>query len=143
MTWATKYIGLPFAEGGRGPDAYDCWGLVRQVLLTERGVEVEPFADIGTYDSPAVAERVKAEIARTDWIPVDQAAAQAFDVAIMWVTRRLMGRDTARSLSHIGIVAAPNRLLHIEAEKKSICERFSRVQPLGRIHSFYRHRSLS
>ena len=25
-------IGKPYRLGGRGPDAYDCWGLVREVL---------------------------------------------------------------------------------------------------------------
>lgn len=24
-------LGLPFADGGRGPDSYDCWGIVREV----------------------------------------------------------------------------------------------------------------
>lgn len=142
MTWAQKYIGLPFAEGGRGPASFDCWGMVAAVLRAERGIEVEPFADIGTYDSPAVAERVQAEIARTDWRPVEQVDAQPFDVAVMWVARRLMGRDTARTLSHIGIVTAPGRLLHIERETRSVCVRFSHPAVAWRLHSFYRHRSL-
>ena len=141
MSWADRYIGLPFAEGGRGPAAFDCWGLVAAVLRVECSIEVEPFADIKTYDSPAVAARVAAEIARTDWLLVDRAGAQAFDVAIMLVTRRLMGRDTARTLSHIGIVVAPNRLLHIERETRSVCVRFSSPSVAWRLHSFYRHRS--
>lgn len=143
MTWAQKYIGLPFAEGGRGPAAFDCWGLCAEVLRRECAIEVEPFADIGTYDSPAIAERVAAEIARTDWRSVERGDARPFDVAVMWVTRRLMGRDTARTLSHIGIVAAPGRLLHIERETRSVCVRFSHPSIAWRIHSFYRHRRLA
>lgn len=143
MTWAQKYIGLPFAEGGRGPASFDCWGLVAHVLRAERGIEVEPFADIGTYDSPAIAERVAAEIARTVWQPVERADARPFDVAVMWVARRLMGRETARTLSHIGIVAAPNRLLHIERETRAVCVRFSHPSIAWRLHSFYRHRGLA
>ena len=29
MHWAEDLIGRPWQAGGRGPDAFDCWGLVR------------------------------------------------------------------------------------------------------------------
>ena len=32
-------IGLPYLKGGRGPDAYDCWGLCEEVCR-RAGVEV-------------------------------------------------------------------------------------------------------
>lgn len=31
------FIGLPYREGARGPDAYDCYGLVAAVLRAVRG----------------------------------------------------------------------------------------------------------
>ena len=31
------YIGLPYREGARGPDAYDCWGIVAEVLRAAKG----------------------------------------------------------------------------------------------------------
>ncbi len=29
--WAMKYFGKPWVNGAQGPDAFDCWGLVRCV----------------------------------------------------------------------------------------------------------------
>jgi len=38
MHWAVKYIGKPWVSGGQGPDKFDCWGLVRFVVLEQRGI---------------------------------------------------------------------------------------------------------
>lgn len=37
------YVGLPYQDGARGPDAFDCWGLVRWVLAREFGVELPEY----------------------------------------------------------------------------------------------------
>lgn len=29
--WTTEYLGLSWVSGARGPDAYDCWGLLVKV----------------------------------------------------------------------------------------------------------------
>lgn len=142
-SWAAKYIGLAFAEGGRGPDSYDCWGLVAAVLRNERRIEVEPFAEVGTFDRVGIEAKVRDELARNDWQPVDPRAARPFDVALMWIHRRLMGRETARSLSHIGIVEAPGRLLHIDRETRSVSVPFARLMPAFQLQGFYRHRRLA
>lgn len=35
-------LGLPFAYGGRGPDSFDCYGLIRW-LLKEDGIDVPDY----------------------------------------------------------------------------------------------------
>ena len=40
-------IGKPFSPGGRGPDNYDCYGLVKE-LYRRSGIELPEYA----YDSP-------------------------------------------------------------------------------------------
>jgi cell wall-associated NlpC family hydrolase len=40
-----ELIGLPFERGGRGPDAYDCWGLV---LALRRRLGLREPPDIAT-----------------------------------------------------------------------------------------------
>lgn len=34
------FVGLPYRDGARGPDAYDCYGIVAAVLKAVRGVEL-------------------------------------------------------------------------------------------------------
>lgn len=136
MTWAQKYIGLPFAEGGRGPQAFDCWGLVRHVLKQECGLEIEPFANIATNDGAAVEAQITAEIGRIDWQEVTEP--QAFDVAVLWVNRPF-----SRTLSHIGLVERPGRLLHVEKDKRTVCVSFRKLGPAFKLERFYRHKELS
>ena len=35
--WSAAYVGLPWRAGAVGPDAFDCWGLVRHVQETHYG----------------------------------------------------------------------------------------------------------
>lgn len=37
MEWVNKYLSCGYKDGGRGPDQYDCWGLVRYVRHAELG----------------------------------------------------------------------------------------------------------
>ena len=49
-------IGIPFAWGGRGPDSFDCYGLVRHIHA-QHGI------DIPDYTSPSDGPRIAALIA--------------------------------------------------------------------------------
>jgi len=61
-------IGLPYRKGGRGPEAYDCAGLVVEVMR-RRGIELAipetPAEDGDQY----VAMR---QILSAEWIPKEQ-----------------------------------------------------------------------
>jgi hypothetical protein len=37
MEWVNKYLECAYEDGARGPDRYDCWGLVRIVRHAELG----------------------------------------------------------------------------------------------------------
>jgi cell wall-associated NlpC family hydrolase len=41
--WATPLIGLPWVYGGRGPEDFDCWGLVCYVQRTHFQIEMPNF----------------------------------------------------------------------------------------------------
>ncbi len=36
-------LGVPFKRGGRGPDAYDCYGLVMEIYRRRRQIELPDF----------------------------------------------------------------------------------------------------
>lgn len=41
----SKYVGIPFRDGGRGFDGLDCWGLVLLAWQEERGVLMPDMGD--------------------------------------------------------------------------------------------------
>lgn len=41
--WINRYIGTPHVTNGRGPDGYDCWGLMLAVWRDQRGIELPDF----------------------------------------------------------------------------------------------------
>ena len=53
------FVGLPYRAGARGPDAYDCYGLVAAVFLAARGVHLPDwYQDV---PGPAGASRAISE----------------------------------------------------------------------------------
>ena len=42
MEWINTYLDKQYEDGGRGPDDYDCWGLVRHVRHFELGFSLLP-----------------------------------------------------------------------------------------------------
>lgn len=49
-----ELVGKPFEYGGRGPDSYDCYGLVKALLEERQGVKVPD------YKSPTDAHKISA-----------------------------------------------------------------------------------
>lgn len=51
MHWAEKYISLPWIQGARGPDTFDCWGLLICIYKERYNVELPdvPGADLKTF----------------------------------------------------------------------------------------------
>lgn len=89
--WAAHLIGKPYQRGADGPDAFDCWGLVRYAFRTQHGIVL-----------PVVSSMT--DVRRTGWAPVE-GEPRAWDVL---VTSGPHGR-------HIGVVVAANgglALLH-------------------------------
>lgn len=42
MHWINRYLKARYVDGGRGPDAYDCWGLVREARHVHCGKRLLP-----------------------------------------------------------------------------------------------------
>lgn len=132
--WAVDYIGKPWQRGAKGPDAFDCLGLVTHVLDKHYGIQLDPPAN---YDGPDL-KLFKTEIARRDdWTIVDVPADG--DICVM-------GRS--RLPIHIGIMVMVDslRCLHsVESAGTSSGVLVQRLLDLrftgwGRI-TFYRHNS--
>lgn len=75
-------LGTPYAPGARGPDAYDCWG----VVLAERP-DVCALARYRADDRREIAAHVSAELASGHWARV--WPPEPGDVVMMGTSRRL------------------------------------------------------
>lgn len=42
MNWISHYLAATYEDGGRGPDRYDCWGMVREARHTYLGLRLLP-----------------------------------------------------------------------------------------------------
>lgn len=125
--WWQRFVGLPFEDRGRGPEAFDCWGLCRAVLADRLGVELPAYGEISAADLMRRAQAMTAEAARERWVPVDRP--RALDVAVM---------GSARAVTHVGVMIDARRVLHTEAACGSVVVPLSHPQMRGRVRGFRR-----
>jgi len=100
--WAEAYIGTPWANGASGPDAYDCWGLVRTVYAKQLAIGL-PAVDVDAHKIALVCRVVSDIKSSLAWRPV--TSRREYDVV-------LMGR--ARIPHHVGVCAADGVLHAVE-----------------------------
>lgn len=101
LVTVSDLIGKPWRLGARGPDAYDCWGLVREIL--QRMHPAEPLPDWASGDMDRELQRALIAGAPPTWCePVEglppgalliseHAAHIAIVVGRMAVTSRRFG----------------------------------------------------
>jgi len=91
MHWARQYMGRPWVNGGQGPDAFDCWELVRNVLDRHFNIQV-PAVDIDANCAKACALALNHGKRKSNWRKV--TAPKEGDVVLM---------AHAKYPSHVGI----------------------------------------
>lgn len=105
--WWGRYVGLPYVDGGRGPAAVDCWGLIVLVYREQLGIDLPAYGEISARDLIRVARAMAAGSGAEDgWSAVDHP--QPYDVAIMGSARG------GRAVVHVGVMSTPNLMLHAE-----------------------------
>lgn len=138
--WVSRYIGIPYSDGARGPDAYDCWGLVRLVMFERFGVELPRF-DTLLWEGYAASRELGMMV--TD-------AAMQFDC--IW-SNSGNDRPDAQSLKpgdvllmrvnaapiHVGIVASTPWFIHTEVGQDSCIESIEGLRWSRRVYGVYRH----
>lgn len=118
-------IGLPFVRDARGPDAYDCWGLVMEAYRRWHGVEVP---DYRSKDARRETVAAAMQEAPRDgfWTPLP--APEPGSVLVLNV--RSFG-------CHAGFALTPGRFLHVGQGRGGVgIERLGRI---WRVLGVYRH----
>lgn len=118
-----QYIGLPYAEGGRGP-AWDCVGLF---LRLQRELFGRALPDpLCARENAAHDPRVIA--ARDDWKQIQHPMAG--DAA-------LYGSGGAGL--HVACIVDAMHILHIEGPRGSVLERIDSPRRITRLQGYFRH----
>lgn len=146
--WCAPLIGRPYRLGGRGPESWDCWGLVLEVLRTRFAVTVPDYgADTpdDSTDFPGMARLAMAG-AGDGWhrllsrpnlrAPLSWPSSgpeQPGDVVLM-----------RRGLypCHVGIVVAADWMIHAQEGIGTAAERLRHGAERNNILSLYRHPEL-
>jgi cell wall-associated NlpC family hydrolase len=109
---ATDLLGVPFVDGRRGPDGYDCWGLVREVFR-RYGVEL-PDYKLCCRDSEGFNGLYAAELSR--WtrreapdIPIPAVVAIRFNHPVF--------------VNHVGVYIGDSKFLHTREKTGVVIER--------------------
>lgn len=130
MSWWAKYIGVPFADGGRGPDSYDCWGLVRASYCDVLGVTLPSYGEISSRDLVRIARSIRDATAES-WAVFD--TPEPMDVCLM-----RSGRG-GRSAVHVGVMVDRRRVMHVEEASATVVVPISHHSVSGRIVGFGRY----
>jgi cell wall-associated NlpC family hydrolase len=143
--WVRQYIGLPFLTMGRDRAGCDCWGLVRLVLKEQFNIEIESHAD--EYDD-ALAGAVVAPLIekhKPEWLEIAARAADMSDAQWIEAVADLGNLGDVALLrargwpSHVGLIVARGRMLHIEAGIETMLERLDSPIWRQRVVGLYRH----
>lgn len=120
----SKYVGMRFEKGGRGPESWDCYGLLREFYKVELGIELPlhcGYSDVMTPDSAEAIQR-----GLVDWSPVD--TPEPWDAVLF---------NVDGVANHIGLVIQPGLMLHAAPGKDASIESYKRPYWSARIEGHY------
>ena len=119
-------IGKPFLYGGRGPDHYDCYGLVSEIYK-RRGIALPPLLSATSYKAidPIFQNEKKG------YIKIDKPEAYAI---VSFIIRPPF-------VSHVGVVLENEKsFIHVLQKRFVAIEQLSSQSWNHRIEGYYRWR---
>ena len=133
MSWADEFVGLPYGDCGRGPDAWDCWGLVCKVFNEMLAIDLPSYASdyVDSRERDESSALIEAENCPPTWAPVDQP--EPFDLALF-----RLGAHRC----HVGIIVATPMMLHMAHGQYAKIEPISAPRWKNRLLGVYRHHLL-
>lgn len=131
LAWTRPWVGLRFDDFGRGPERFDCWGLFRALQAGRYGRALPAFREGYKHcdDIAAIDALIGANLA--DWCEVEDGEEKEGD-GVLFLTE---GKRC-----HVGLVIAPDWMLHIERGCDSVLECYRGFLWWRRIEGFYRYR---
>lgn len=102
--WVMDYLGKPWINGASGPDAFDCWGLVRHIYRERLDIDL-PAVDVDAHRPLAVRHAFAEGAKAHGWEEVEACPEADFDVVLM---------GQAKHPHHVGLAVAGGILHSVE-----------------------------
>lgn len=133
MSWAGRYVGIPYVKRGFDRAGCHCWGLVHLVYREQCGIDLPMHEAVIPGDGIAIARAFRKARLLSPWCDVS-GDRRDFDLLLM-----LKGNVPM----HVGIAVGPRKLLHVEEGTATMC--VAAVHPFyrSRIVAAYRHEALA
>lgn len=91
ISFCLGLIGKPWVSGASGPEAFDCWGLLRHVYAARRGWELPQYPGVSESGRLSMVRNAEAE-ALARWQPVTGPAHFA-----------LVAMSESKRIHHVGL----------------------------------------
>lgn len=154
--WVDDYVGIPFADEGSSRDGSNCYGLVRLVLRERARIEPPVYGAISAKAVFAAARAFSRAKMLSPWQAVDvrgpdepsdvflrQARPRIAGLDLVLMTRRSRTARFAEVDGHIGIMATPQIMLHVEESCDAVAIPLHEPSVRERIIGIYRHEALA
>lgn len=131
--WLQHYLAAQYEDGARGPDRYDCWGLVREVRHLHCGCRLLPSWGHVRNTMPREFTRAYREVAAT----MEQCPPEAGAVATVYRGALML---------HVGVVIDVGGRLAVLEISQHTGARWRRVADFEAAYqrvAYYRDRNLS
>ena len=124
-----KYIGKPFKDNARGPNYFDCYGLLYAIYKDILNIKLPLFNDeyFTTTNKIAIKELIERETSG-DWQKI--TAYMPLDIVIF----RFLGWPL-----HVGIIMDENRFIHALRGSDVCVEHLNNPLWRKKIDGFYRY----
>ncbi len=110
-----RYIGLEWAAGARGPSAYDCWGLLRQVQAEHFQIEIPDVPEFGDVARDLYRERVESRSWEIAPAPFHGAGVllRGGNEPHVGIWLECEGGGVLHSMERIGVIWSPRAALRL------------------------------
>lgn len=105
MHWITDYLGKKWASGGRGPDKFDCWGILMDIYKKQLGVDIESYPGVESCGFKETAKMFNNGMNGSKWVEINKPK----DICAVGLSRN-------KRIHHVGVYADVDggKIVHIQ-----------------------------
>ena len=131
MHWAAQYVGKKHEIGGRGPDVFDCWGLLWWIYKHQFHIDVPTLPGVSSGSALSIHREMCKHIRHVDWYLIHQPEDGC-----------AVAMSQSHAYHHVGIYleADGGKILHCWDNNNVVADtlRQLKLKGLKTIH-FYKH----